>query len=94
MILLIAVALAAGGCSNRDKEHAERDGGHGGPGEHQDDTHGHDDADNVVRIEREMLRDLRITTAAAESRPAERGRFRRGWIAHSRTSRAGPRRPR
>ena len=70
MILLIAVALAAGGCSNRDKEHAERDGGHGGPGEHQDDTHGHDDADNVVRIEREMLRDLRITTAAAESRPA------------------------
>jgi len=70
MIVLIVVGLAAGGCRNRDLEQAERGGGYAGRGEHQEEARGHDDADNVVRIEREMLRDLRITTAAAESRPA------------------------
>jgi cobalt-zinc-cadmium efflux system membrane fusion protein len=60
------IGLAA--CDKRPEavgEHADEHAEHAD----EDDHHG-DDGDNVVRIERSMLRDLRVTTQPAESRPA------------------------
>lgn len=76
-ITAIAIAMPVGvilamGCAPRsgpapEREHEEREDHHDDhdrPGEHPAPEH------DVVRVERGMLRDLRITTRAAESRPA------------------------
>lgn len=70
LLLLAVLGMAAGiaTCKNRQAEKSEHHDEHGGhpegPAEH------HDAADNAVHIDRGMLRDLRVTTAPAESRPA------------------------
>jgi cobalt-zinc-cadmium efflux system membrane fusion protein len=63
--LFLSLALTA--CRGRDTkdQHHDEHGGAAGPAEqHQD------GGENIVRIDRAMLRDLRFTTAPAESRPA------------------------
>jgi membrane fusion protein, heavy metal efflux system len=76
MLLLAALASGCGG----DKEHKETAaGGSPSPGapaakEHAGEGDTHDeDTGRVVRIEHEMLRDLRLTTAVVESRPGGEG---------------------
>lgn len=57
-----------GGCKTGHEDDATHDDEHGA----HDDEHGEirGAADNLVRVERSMLRDLRVTTREAESRPA------------------------
>jgi membrane fusion protein, heavy metal efflux system len=67
--VLVALGWAALGC----RENAERHDGqsHAGEHEHEEETPAHEP--NSVRIAPDMLRDLRITTARAEERPAGDG---------------------
>jgi cobalt-zinc-cadmium efflux system membrane fusion protein len=65
--LVVALVIVCGGCEQKSHE-GEHDAEH---------SESHEEADphpalpnNLVRVERSMLRDLRITTRAAESRPA------------------------
>ena len=65
----IAVAIALVGCRETERRHEE---GHGGEHEHHEEAPTQAEP-NLVRIAPDMLRDLRITTARAESRPAGDG---------------------
>ena len=72
--ILYVALLAACGSKREDKhehgdhdEHEEAEGGHGD--EHEGEGGEHAEG-NQVRIAREMIRDLRVTTAKAESRTA------------------------
>jgi cobalt-zinc-cadmium efflux system membrane fusion protein len=70
--MLVCAAWLLAGCKNRNGQEAERQGSPTGQAEQHEETPGHDAAaENLVRIDREMLRDLRVTTAAAEARPAD-----------------------
>jgi membrane fusion protein, heavy metal efflux system len=65
--ITIALALAGGACGSKN-QHAHDE-------EHRGEAHGdhaerHEPDDGLLRIDPEMLRDLRITTARAEARPA------------------------
>ena len=74
--VMLLLAVAASGCGG-GREHKE-----GPPSSHpppaspaaeahegEGETHDDDDTGRVVQIEKEMLRDLRVTTAVVESRP-------------------------
>jgi cobalt-zinc-cadmium efflux system membrane fusion protein len=69
LIVLLALScvptIATVGCTSKEEPAAQQHG------EHQEEGEEHRDAgDDLVRIERGMLRDLRVTTQPAESRPA------------------------
>jgi cobalt-zinc-cadmium efflux system membrane fusion protein len=68
MLAVLGMAAGIATCKNRPAERSEHHDEHGGhpegPSEH------HDAADSAVHIDRGMLRDLRVTTAPAVSRPA------------------------
>ncbi len=66
----IAVAIALMGCRDTERHHDE---GHAGEHEHHEEAPAASAAPNLVRIAPDMLRDLRITTARAEARPAGDG---------------------
>jgi membrane fusion protein, heavy metal efflux system len=76
--LALTLLMAAGGCRGKDAGHDGPEAAatpptdaHDGRGE---EGHGADEAgENLVRIDPEMLRDLRITTALAESRSGAEG---------------------
>jgi cobalt-zinc-cadmium efflux system membrane fusion protein len=65
---LLSIAALVASCKGREQPAVEHHDEHG---EHHDE-HGehHDEGDDLLRIDRGMLRDLRVTTQAAESRPA------------------------
>jgi membrane fusion protein, heavy metal efflux system len=67
--LAVVMAVAFFACKERGTQKEKHDEhGHGG---HPEEGEAHRDAgENLVRVERGMLRDLRVTTAEAESRPA------------------------
>jgi membrane fusion protein, heavy metal efflux system len=68
-LVLVTLAAAVGGsCKN---PHVEESHHEGQDEQHQEGPSEHQTGDeNAVHIERGMLRDLRVTTTAAESRPA------------------------
>jgi membrane fusion protein, heavy metal efflux system len=67
--ILVLAVLAAGACEGKHEPQAERARGEGaGP-----EMRAAEADDDLVRIGPEMLRDLRITTSAAESRPGGDG---------------------
>ncbi len=70
---MVAALLVACGsdkqASKHEDEHGHADHADSGSGERHDDDHG-EEAPGTVRIAPEMIRDLRITTAKAESRTA------------------------
>jgi len=75
VLVMLVMAL---GCRGKQDEHSEPKvpaspaaEEHGGPGEEGDG--GKSASANLVRIDPEMLRDLRVTTAVAESRPGTEG---------------------
>jgi cobalt-zinc-cadmium efflux system membrane fusion protein len=66
--LAVATPLGCSGCKEKHADKGQHEHGHGG---HPEEGEAHRDAgENLVRIDQGMLRDLRVTTAEAESRPA------------------------
>jgi cobalt-zinc-cadmium efflux system membrane fusion protein len=77
-VVVFALLIVSSGCGDKDGEHAAPNAvatPHAdAPGAHADEGHEAEGADEgVVRIDPEMLRDLRITTAVAESRSGAEG---------------------
>lgn len=64
--MMILAILSAGACQER---HPERAAGPEAPPREAEHEHGEAGATDLVHIDPEMLRDLRITTAAVEKRP-------------------------
>jgi cobalt-zinc-cadmium efflux system membrane fusion protein len=80
MTFLLASCLVTAGCGSRKEApepaasgapHADEHADEGGEQHEDGDAHG--DEAPVVKIDPEMLRDLRVTTAVVESRPAAEG---------------------
>lgn len=72
LVVLLALScvltIVTVGCKSKEELATQEHDEHG---EHREEGEEHRDAgDNLIRIERGMLRDLRVTTQPAESRPA------------------------
>lgn len=67
-VLFGLLASACEGCQAHDHSEGEHDPDHDAAAEEPHERHAAEE--NVVRVERAMLRDLRVTTRPAESRPA------------------------
>ena len=82
---LLVLILALGGCGGGPADHAEHghadsaehDGHHAAAGHadevHRHDAHGGAGQGKLLRIDPEMMRDLRVTTSPVESRPSGDG---------------------
>jgi cobalt-zinc-cadmium efflux system membrane fusion protein len=78
-LLVLALLLAACDAAEHDPDHGRREARHDAPIDH----HGNaaEVHDDLLRIDPEMLRDLRITTSAVESRPGGDGVTALGEVA-------------
>jgi cobalt-zinc-cadmium efflux system membrane fusion protein len=70
--LLTLTVVTAFACKD-DAEHGEHEEAHHEHGEHEGEAEGHGGDSNVLTIDPEMIRDLRITTTAVEERPGGEG---------------------